>query len=235
MKRRLFFGLAAMSVVPALLLTDESSRLEKTIIDAGLGVKLVFLPDLHIHHEEKRLAEVLEAVLDEQPDVVVLGGDLVDEYTRDTRYVERFVSEIPGRERYFVMGNHEYWSGRDSWVRKMLHERNFREIRGLAESSRLGKIYGFDWSENRVYPRVSAEGLVFAHDPNAFDFVDGRCLMLAGHTHGGLVLGNLTLLSNSRYARGYYTAGQKSLYVSKGLGQIFPIRPFSSRELVVVV
>ncbi|MDW8084223.1 MAG: metallophosphoesterase [Candidatus Caldarchaeum sp.] len=235
MKRRLLLGALAASTLPAVLFTDESHRLEKTIIEAGLGVKLVFLPDLHIHHRERRVDDVLRILEAEDPDIVVLGGDLVDEYTRDDHYVKEVITEIQANEKYFVMGNHEYWSGKDSMVRKILNQTGYREIRGALESPKIGKIYGFDWNDERRYPESSVEGLVVAHDPNAFDFVRGRCLMLAGHTHGGLVVGGVTIYSNSTYVRGYYRSGEKSLYVSRGLGHIIPLRPFSSLEFVIVL
>ncbi|MEM1947891.1 MAG: hypothetical protein QW240_04025 [Candidatus Caldarchaeum sp.] len=60
-------------------------------------------------------------------------------------------------------------------------------------------------------------------------------MIFAGHTHGGVVVGNTVLLTNSRYTRGCYRLGEKNLYVSRGLGQMIPYRPFSKLELVVVV
>ena len=80
------------------------------------------------------------------------------------------------------------------------------------------------------------DGLVIVHDPNAADSVSGRAFVLAGHTHGGIVLGGFVLYSNSRYSRGLYRAvGGAELYVSRGLGQMpQQVRIGSPPELVVV-
>ena len=80
------------------------------------------------------------------------------------------------------------------------------------------------------------EGLVIVHDPNAADHVSGRAFVLAGHTHGGIVLGGFVLYSNSRYSRGLYRAAAGAeLYVSRGLGQMpQQVRVGSPPELVVV-
>lgn len=235
MKRRTFITAAALSSVSSILLTDESRSLEKTVIDVNLGNKLVFLPDLHLHFREKRAEEVLKLLHREDPDIAVVGGDLVDEYTVDEKYVEEFVSEIPGTEKYFVLGNHEYWSGRDDWTRKILAKHGYMEVVGSIKSPKIGKIHGYDWVEKRIYPSLTANGIVVAHDPNAFDHVEGNCIMLAGHTHGGFVIGGISIFANSKYIRGFYHAAAKSLYVSRGLGHILPLRPFSSLELVVLV
>lgn len=235
--RRKFLTAAGISVATliAIMITDESDVLEVTTIDAGLGFKLIFLPDLHIHQREKRLTYVLSTVQEIRPEIVVLGGDLVDRFTVDHNFVVEFVSQLAGDERYFVMGNHEYWSGKAEWSRQILAKEGYVEIADVVQSPKAGELHGFDWVENRIYPRRNLSGLVFVHDPNAADFVNGPCMIFAGHTHGGVVVGNTVLLTNSRYTRGCYRLGEKNLYVSRGLGQMIPYRPFSKLELVVVV
>lgn len=237
MNRRTLLAAAGIGVLTftGLVITDESDVLEATVIDAELSSTLVFLPDLHIHRREKRLLDVLTMVREIRPEIVVLGGDLVDRFTVDENFVVEFVSQLPGDERYFVMGNHEYWSGKSGWVRRILAKQGYTEITDVVESPKAGKLYGFDWVENRIYPHRNVSGLVFVHDPIAADFVEGHCLIFAGHTHGGVVLANTVLFTNSKYTRGWYRFGGKSLYVSRGLGHIFPYRPFSKLELVVVV
>ncbi|MEM4495433.1 MAG: metallophosphoesterase [Candidatus Caldarchaeum sp.] len=219
----------------AFFITDDSPRLDKTIIDIGLGAKAVFLPDLHLHSENTQTNQLLSALNQEEPEAVVLGGDVVDELTTDLGYVKKFLSELPGSEKFFVMGNHDYWSGYHVWLRENLQHLGFSEVRGGVLSRYLGKIYGFDWSDDRVYEPLQAKGLVFAHDPHVADSVSGDCLILAGHTHGGIVFNGVVILSNSRYTRGWYTWGSRRLYVSRGLGQMLAYRPTSPRELVVLV
>jgi len=235
LRRRDFITSIMLVGSAAFFITDNSHLLDKTVIDIGLGAKAVFLPDLHLHSENTQTSQLLSVLDREEPDAVVLGGDVVDELTTDLSYVRRFLSEIPGSEKLFVMGNHDYWSGYDEWLRENLRAMGYSEVRNGVESRYLGKIHGIDWRDNRRYEPFQANGLVFAHDPHVADSVSGDCLIFAGHTHGGIIFNGVTLLSNSRYTRGWYSWGSKRLYVSRGLGQMLAYRPTSPRELVVLV
>ncbi|MEM1945519.1 MAG: metallophosphoesterase [Candidatus Caldarchaeum sp.] len=239
MRRRAFFTAAASTVAAAgaiSLAFNDVGRLEISYLTAGLGCKVVFLPDLHLHGDGVYERRLLDTVNELEPDVAMLGGDLVDRLTHDIGFVERFISAINASEKFYVLGNHEYWSGYANTVRNLLDKHGYRELRGAVESRYVGSLYGLDWRDDRVYPFVESYGLVVVHDPNAADYIKGDCIILAGHTHGGLVINNQTLLSNSKYVRGLYRLGNGTvLYVSRGLGQMIPIRLLSPPELLVLV
>ncbi len=213
----------------------ETRTLLKTRLKAGIGTKIVFLTDPHIHSLGAVEEAVLEQVAYEEPDIILLGGDVVDELTRDMKSAERYVSQLDAREKFAVMGNHEYWSGLVGEMAGILKQNGFSILKDTRASSHAGSIYGLDWRESRVYPQLTAEGIVLVHDPNAAQNIRGRCLILAGHTHGGLVIAGQTIYSNSIYVRGEYKITQETtLYVSRGLGQMLPLRPTSPLELVIV-
>jgi len=214
---------------------NDVGRLTISHLDVGLGARVVFLPDLHLHNLGRYEESVVEKVNGLFPDVVVLGGDMVDELTRDIGVLERFAGMVQAAEKFYVLGNHDYWSGYAGRVREILDSMGYVELAGYMPSNILGRVYGFDWNDDRTYPRVRLEGLVVSHDPNAADFSEGPYLMLAGHTHGGLYLGRYAVYSNSRYARGLYSLPEGgSLYVSRGLGQMLPIRLFSPPEILLI-
>jgi predicted MPP superfamily phosphohydrolase len=77
--------------------------------------------------------------------------------------------------------------------------------------------------------------IVLAHHPHAFDHAEGFPLMLAGHTHGGQIMLNETTGFGPwlfRYWSGLYRREGRTLFVSNGTGNWFPIRVNAPAELV---
>ncbi|MCS7118022.1 MAG: metallophosphoesterase [Thaumarchaeota archaeon] len=238
-RRKLIVASAVGSIALAagtLSVTSINYELVVTRLDLGLGRRIAFLPDVHYHRPgEAHVERALRELQSLKPDAVVIGGDLVDEETRDIDGLHDVLSRIDSREKLAVLGNHEYWSGKVENAVGALMRHGFRVIsNGYAETS-FGRVFGYDWQEDRKYPRISFDGLVFAHDPNAADSVVGRALVIAGHTHGGLTIGGITVISNSKYNRGLYDLGGPKLYVSRGIGQMLhQIRINSSPELLII-
>jgi len=235
LRRRVLLASAAGLAFFTAFAVNDVGRLEVSHLEAGLGSRVVFLPDLHLHSLGRYEQAIVEKVNTISPDVVILGGDMVDGLTMDIGVLESFAGSLQAAEKFYVLGNHDYWSGYSRRVCAILEGSGFVELDGVTPSRILGRVYGFDWNDARIYPRVRFEGLAVAHDPNAADYIEGPSLMLVGHTHGGFYLGGLAVYSNSRYARGLYRLpGGRLLYVSRGLGQMLPIRPFSPPEILVV-
>jgi len=212
----------------------ETRRIEVTWLDMNIGRRIAFLADLHIHALGGVEEDVIRLVNEVSPDIIVLGGDTIDEYTSDMDSVSRYLSALEAQEKFAVMGNHEYWSGKTLEVVKVLNNLKFNILYDSATSSLAGKVYGLDWREDRKYPHIETEGIVFVHDPNAAVYISGRALILSGHTHGGIVIAGMEL-SNSLYSRGLYKLNERTtLYVSRGVGQMFPWRLTAPLELVIV-
>jgi hypothetical protein len=225
LSRRGFIGVAILGVAVGAVASSTpqlSNELEVTRIEVGLGVRLAFVPDLHFHVSgEKHVEAAMDAIRRAEPDIIVLGGDMVDEETSDFEGFERLLREIYCRESIAVLGNHEYWSDHAGRVANLLKKHGYKTLFNEFTETSVGRLYGYDWSENRSYPRIKFEGLVVAHDPNAADSVEADSLVLAGHTHGGLNLFGMTIYSNSKYTRGtYHLPSGAMLYVSRGIGQM---------------
>jgi predicted MPP superfamily phosphohydrolase len=213
----------------------EAKTIEVSRLDAGLGSKVAFLADPHIHGFGEVEERVVDLVAEEEPDIILLGGDVVDRFSRDMDAVAKYLPRLEAKEKYAVMGNHEYWSGKSGEMAKLLKDNKYEILNNSTASIAAGKIYGLDWREDRNYPHIKAEGIVLVHDPNAASNISGDCIILAGHTHGGLVIGGITIYTNATYTRGHYSlGGGSSLYVSRGLGQTLPLRPTSPLELVII-
>lgn len=237
--RRKFLGLYTAFLVSATIPAAEgyfnTQRLELTRLDLGIGGRAVFIVDMHLHSFEKIHEKLLEIIVNEEPDVIMLGGDLIDEYTTDIKLLATFLSKLDSKLKVAVLGNHEYWSGNAFNVISLLRKNGFIVLKDSSLPTPFGRIYGIDWKDNRVYNSLDAEGIVLTHDPNAASGISGKCLVLSGHTHGGVVIGGISLYSNSNYTRGAYKLQNGGiLYVSRGLGQIFPIRLTSPLELLII-
>ena len=77
--------------------------------------------------------------------------------------------------------------------------------------------------------------LLLAHHPHAWDSADGIPLTLSGHTHGGQLMLNERLGAGPvlfRYWTGLYTRPGRTLVVSNGVGNWFPVRMNAPAEIL---
>ncbi|MCS7132869.1 MAG: metallophosphoesterase [Aigarchaeota archaeon] len=235
-RRALLLIMGCVIGVVAIPSWTETLRIEVTRLKLDLGLKLAFLVDTHLHFLGPVEENLLKIISREDPDVILHGGDVIDEFTGNLDLVRRYFSSLDARRKYAVLGNHDYWSGNASeLIGIMRRECGFHFlIDDVVEFSGL-RIFGVDWRDDRRYPRIGGTDIVLAHDPNVAPCVNSAKLILAGHTHGGIVVSGVTIFSNSIYSRGlYHLQNQGILYVSRGLGQILPFRPTSPLELVII-
>lgn len=231
----------------------SSERLRVVRLRAGLGPRILFLTDIHYHagRGKERLIEALLECL--RPDVVLLGGDTIDEFTPRPESVRGLLETIASHCRacYAVTGNHEHACirmGRLSWRRLLaVFESSgcpmlLDQEAGLPGSG--ASVAGLMWRDDpREYSiplsRIDAE-LVVSHSPDAFRHVPPgrRVVMLSGHTHGGQIClpGGRPIYTNSRYGyrSGLYRRGGSVLYVSRGIGEMMPPRLYCWREAVLL-
>lgn len=72
--------------------------------------RIALVTDLHGCNYGKNQKNLIEAIEKENPDVVLLGGDIFDDnvpYKNSTITIKRLAEKYPC---YYVTGNHEYWS-----------------------------------------------------------------------------------------------------------------------------
>ena len=230
------------------------------------GFKLVHLSDLHGHEYGEGSRELLERVQAEDPDLIVITGDLIDQKSQ--------LDMVPALARglaaiapaYYVTGNHEWALGSGA----------VRELKGLLDQcgvtvlsnryeilERDGEavvLAGVDDpngyadqttpEELRARIREDAPGLftlLLAHRNDRFgQYANaGYDFVLSGHGHGGIVrlpfFGGLIGADRRLFppwTSGVYTAGDSTLFVSRGLGNntvpFKGFRLFNRPELAVV-
>jgi predicted MPP superfamily phosphohydrolase len=207
------------------------------VLEIGLGRRVAFIADLHIHRRGEGHAEnALKTLEGAGAEFFILGGDMVDEETVDMASLDWFLGELNIDRGYAVLGNHEYWSGKAKDTVEKLEAHGVEVLGDRAVSTPFGRLLGLDWQESRQYGGWNFNGLIVVHDPNAADYIKGNAFIMAGHTHGGLIIGGFTLFSNSKYVRGLYHLSEDiRLYVTRGVGQMLhQIRVNSPPEITLI-
>lgn len=82
-------------------------------------IRIALITDLHSCRYGKEQINLIRAIDRQNPDVILLGGDIFDD-VMDDENTEHFIKGIAGRYPcYYVTGNHECWSGTDAFADKM--------------------------------------------------------------------------------------------------------------------
>jgi len=219
-------------------------------------LRIAWLTDLH-HGQYVRTASVrawVDAALAEAPDVVLLGGDLVDQRP-GADADEALVAELARLQAPLgvlaVWGNHDRSrfrridgfaaalrdAGIDLLVNRGVAVRDDLHVAGL-DDFRIGRP---DLEATLAGRPATGATLLLSHNPDVLPSVPLDVgLTLSGHTHGGQVVlpGVGALYTSSQY--GVHPAGQEADgpargYVSRGLGvSSLPVRINCPAELTVL-
>ncbi len=216
------------------------------------GLVIAHVSDLHYGKfttpaDVDRMVETVNAF---DADLLVFTGDLVDLSLKDLPRALAAIGRLRARAGLFACeGNHDLIDDGDAFRRRvreagvalLLDEARTVEVRG----ERV-RIHGVTWARDQSGRREAVarargqreEGafpVLLAHHPHAFDEADGFPLTLSGHTHGGMLMWNERLGAGPilyRYWSGLYTEGDRSLVVSNGVGNWFPLRAHAPAEIV---
>ncbi len=260
MTRRRFLALAGASAVLALAGRGawEAYRFDvvrQRVPLAGLEapLRLAWLCDLHYgpYIGTGSVRAWVDATLREEPDVVVLGGDLVDVRAGDVEPLLTELSRLRAPLGVFaVWGNHDHGRfrriesfesrlealGIDVLVNRGVTPRDDLFLAGV-DDARNGRPSVERALRER---RTAVASLLATHNPDLLPRVPVDVgLTLAGHTHGGQIqlpfIG--PVITSSRYGRRFaegWVAGPARGYVSRGLGVgLVPIRFSCPAELNV--
>ncbi|HVU01527.1 MAG TPA: metallophosphoesterase [Polyangiaceae bacterium] len=216
--------------------TVRLPRLPKTLH----GTTIVQLSDIHVGPTIGRdfIEDIVSRVNALQPDLVAITGDLVDGTVPE---LWDAVSPLEGlRSRfgtYFVTGNHEYYSGADSWC-AALPKLGIQVLRNSRVSIGESPDASFDLAgvddhdakrfgggenvERAVSGRdPNRELVLLAHQPRAAFQADrhGVGLQLSGHTHGGQIWPwRYLVYLQQPIVSGLGKVGKTLVYVSSGTG-----------------
>lgn len=229
-------AVATVQGVRAPVVRHAGLRLAQLPPDAA-GLRLAHLSDLHLGPllGERWLAERVNQVLAERPDLVVITGDLIDS---DSRHVEEMIPVLKRLQAplgvFAVSGNHEFYAGLERSV-ALMEEAGFTVLRDRAVEVRPGLVLAGidDLTARRQFAtpgdplastldsRPPGATILLSHTPwRATDAAaKGVVLMLSGHTHDGQIW-PFNYLVRLQYPRvgGLYEVGGMQMLVSRGTG-----------------
>ncbi len=245
---RLFTGLEI--AVVELELPAPSARIEWPTI--------AFLSDIHAgHYMSARDLEGLAGLVAElQPDLVCLGGDLINHHVREIELLEPALRLLAAPLGIFaVPGNHDYVEVAElaEWTARLeaqgVHVLKNRGVRLRHGDSALWLwLCGVDdltegepeLTEALAGRRTGEASLLLSHHPDLFREASARGvdLQLSGHTHGGQIrIFGWSPLNHSRFGwvNGLYASGNSRLYVGRGAGvTALPIRIGTRAEITLL-
>lgn len=204
-------------------------------------LKLVLISDLHLgyHNGRQEFAKWVDKINGEQPDLVLIGGDIIDISVRPL--LEENVAEEFKRIKapiYACLGNHEYYSGepraqqfyrdagiyllRDSVV--TLPDYGNLTIIGRDDRTNAGRKSVAELMKECQDPPPPILGgyqLLLDHQPYHLERTAkaGIDFQFSGHTHYGQVW-PISWIEDAIYecAYGSLTKGNTRFYVSSGIG-----------------
>ncbi len=205
------------------------------------GYRIAVLADLHIRdrYSVELGQRAVALALDENPDLVILPGDLIAYWKPDLPWRIEEVLEPLLLMRGSVIatpGNREYWMGDATLLAPILEA---LEIKFL--NNDLWLHHGIQWagidSANRGTPdpagvmnRTTQDHPVVAiwHEPDVVDQLPpGADLMISGHSHGGQFRAPwgwapMKTKNGVKYLEGFFPDAPTPLYVSRGIGTTGP-------------
>lgn len=209
-------------------------------------VKIVVVADFHGCRYGEHSEPILKIILEENPDVVLLCGDIYDDelpFDKSNDLVGQLSEAWPV---YYVSGNHEYWSGQIDSIKAMLTRYGVRVLEGTGEEVHIGKdtifIGGIDdptylgmeavkSQANSILFPSNHYSVLLSHRPELTELFSAIPvdLVISGHAHGGQV--RIPYLLNSglfapdqgffpKYTTGIHELNSRtSLLISRGLAK----------------
>lgn len=209
--------------------------------DALQSLRIVQITDMHVGPTVKRayVQDVVDQVNTLDADLVVVTGDMVDGTVHHLQHDVAPLADIQARYgKFFITGNHEYYSGVLDWLAEMqrlgfttllnehaviTHEGHSLLLAGVTDYRAHQYL-----PEHASDPHKAIEGapdvaakLLLAHQPKSvFEAARaGYDLQISGHTHGGQYYPwtFVARLANP-YVQGLHLHEGMWIYVSPGTG-----------------
>ncbi|GHU00246.1 hypothetical protein FACS1894186_0340 [Alphaproteobacteria bacterium] len=231
----------------------------------GVDMTLVLIADLHIDNDgisKPRLANVVERVNALTPDVVLLAGDIVDNFSRpfvEGGWAQVMAKLAPKHGVYAITGNHEFYGegvdavvaavSKDSGI-TFLRDRS-QKVEGLpltlvGRDDMGGHGHGRPGGNKPV--RALMEGtdpadyrIVMIHRPmgrggDMAEFMGDADLAVSGHSHNGQVFpANIMVKYIYENPWGLLARGAQAMITTCGLGLWGPAIRIGSHPEVVVI
>ncbi|MDR1887102.1 MAG: metallophosphoesterase [Prevotellaceae bacterium] len=231
------FGLVVVILVAGIIKFNNPSVVKpdfKTSKTTGKAPRIVVASDLHLGYLSgtNKLNDFVELINSQNPDIVLLCGDIFDRSTRpvESKNMVAKLREIRATMGvYAVPGNHEYYGNREKAFR-YLSEAFILLRDSIAQPAEDIYIVGRDDRTNKN--RKSLEELMrgidrnkliilLDHQPHHLEEAQaaGVDFQFSGHTHDGQVW-PVSAITRTMYEKsyGYLKKGNTQYYITSGLG-----------------
>ena len=228
------------------------------------GFKILHISDLHNKKFRSENNQLLNLIRNQEPDIIVITGDLVDRRKYNLENAIDFIENIKGiAPIYYVSGNHEAWSNKYNEVKEelllqgvvVLDNEKLTITKNNSKIDIIGlKDPGFLPDEDyttieidKILEELSNSSnfkILLSHRPELFDVYSNKQIdiIFTGHAHGGQfripLIGAIFAPDQGffpKYTAGYYTNNFSTMFISRGLGNsVIPIRLFNRPEIILV-
>ncbi len=219
------------------------------------GLKILQLSDLHGKTFGKRL---IKQVKRENPDLIVITGDMIDRDGFDVKDMKTFVSGLTDiAPVYYINGNHEannkYFASLSDILNELQvtyldnesvdikYNESTVNLIGISDPKFSKKGYTKEFIQNFI--KSDTLNILLAHHPEMIDIYaeSGADIVFTGHAHGGQIIlpfiGGLIAPNQGflpEYTEGMHKKHNTTMVISRGLGNsIIKIRLFNRPEIVV--
>ncbi len=222
------------------------------------GLKIAQITDIHMGSfiGAKAVRRAVDMANETRPHLHLVTGDLI---TMDGDPLDDCLDILAKLKSdagiYGCLGNHEYYADAEDYTELEGLKRNILFLRNnyapLIFGGSVLNLAGVDYQRLRRPYLVGAERLrqpnavniMLSHNPDVFPVAakQGYDLTISGHTHGGQV--RIEILDKdinvarfySPYYDGLYRIGEKSIFVSRGIGTIgIPARFGAPPEVALI-
>jgi len=258
------FYVYARFIEPNMLNVHYESITSKLISQNKDEIKIIQFSDTHLsdYFTINDLEKVVNKINNEEPDIVIFSGDLIDHYYKysysgDVSQIsEKLGQIIAPLGKYSIYGNHDYGGGAEKVYADIMEKGGFVNL--VNSAVKLDKynlnIIGLDDSIfgdldiEKLYQNIDDNyyNIVISHEPDVVDYMleYNIDLILSGHSHGGQV--HIPFVSSAiypplgeNYTRGLYefeNYRNTKLYVNIGIGTSqVPFRFMAVPELAVLI
>ncbi|MBN1786975.1 MAG: metallophosphoesterase [Sedimentisphaerales bacterium] len=228
------------------LINAQILRVKTLTFDANVDCNIVQISDVHLGCvSEKFFKKVIEKTNELNPDIVLITGDLLEDFIPNTRKDLQALKDLKGTV-LFVTGNHERYS-KAGGLTEYLTSLNVKVIHDQLLNCSKVQIIGIDDDTDEMilgglFAGMNIEEskfcILMSHRPVDLQILSRAKidLTLAGHTHAGQIFPfNFVVRTHYKYMYGLYKHNNSYLYVTSGAGTWGPrMRLGSPSEIVLV-
>jgi len=244
-------------IEPYLVENKETCIINDKIPEEFRNFKILFVSDIHhgIVYSKKRVKKLVKRLNDENPDIIFLGGDYVDE----ERYITSLFNELQNLKAkhgvYGVLGNHDHGANPAKIIASMtdanitcLNNKGIWLNIGNSQI-RIGGVGDFWRDKPDISPTINGVNdefvILISHNPDYAEDIktDKIDLVLSGHTHGGqatlfgLWAPFIPSIYGQKYKTGLVKAPRTEVLISNGVGNVawcIPIRFFARPQINII-